>query len=210
MGNTQVTSLHPVQVGADLGTPKVVENVSANTIYYRANPAVSSALSDGNLTEGQEVTITVPTWFVTAEQVDGELEVTPIGQTFTLPETTKVGTSNLEAAAVTGPKINFSGKLEKTETALTIGTAVKVPAGFLFAVYIAIEFEKEATNSIFWVIQYEKGGGEIGQQQIIWGKTAEVGKAMVTLLLTEGQEFKVSKVSGTEAKAAKYSLVKLI
>ena len=75
MGNTQVTSLHPVQVGAGIRTPQVVRNESSNTIYYRANPAVSSSLNDGNLTEHQEVTIIQPTWFVTAEQVDGEIRV---------------------------------------------------------------------------------------------------------------------------------------
>ena len=85
MGATQVTSLHPVKVGADLRAPQVVKNVSSKTIYYRAEPFVSSATNDGSLTENQEVTITNTTWFVAKEPPtsnplepeDGEVRVTP-------------------------------------------------------------------------------------------------------------------------------------
>lgn len=77
MGNTQVTSFHPVQVGASPGTPQVIKNISGATLYYRASPSVSSSSKDGELLKGEEVTVTNATWIVTAEKTDTEISVTP-------------------------------------------------------------------------------------------------------------------------------------
>lgn len=75
MGNTQVTSFHPVQVGASFYTPKIVKNISGATVYYAANPGVSSTVKDGELLGSESVEITNATWFVTAEKTDTEISV---------------------------------------------------------------------------------------------------------------------------------------
>lgn len=120
MGNTQVTSLHPVQVGADAKEQVTVRNESANTIFYRANPFVSSATKDGELLEKEEVTIIQPTWFVTKEQVDGEIRVFAADPS---ASGVTVDTADIESEAVTTAKIANLAVSGAKIAAATIGTA---------------------------------------------------------------------------------------
>ncbi len=121
MGNTQVTSLHPVQVAGDPKAPVIVRNESAKTIYYRANPAVSSSLSDGNLTEHQEVTVIQPTWFVTEKQEDGEMRVFP--PAVVTPGRRLIHSLNavLKESLAVGVYFSVAGLLEKA-TALALSS----------------------------------------------------------------------------------------
>lgn len=102
----QVTKHHPVPVGAGNEAPRVVKNTSSETVYYRAEPFVSSATSDGSLTQNQEVTIITTTWFVTATS---EAEITVMPGATTLPSLTKVGTGNYELESVTAAKLAVDG-----------------------------------------------------------------------------------------------------
>lgn len=130
MGNTQVTSLHPVQVAGDLRSPLVVKNVSSPTIYYRANPFVSSATKDGELAENEEVTITNATWFVTEKPVDGEIRVTPGVVSF-------IATGNLEPDSVTESKIGPEAIDEDSIKAGAVATA-KLASGAVTASKVAV------------------------------------------------------------------------
>jgi len=95
MAASQVNSLHPVPFYASNERPKTIKNLSNTTVYYRANPNVSSSLNDGSLTQNQEVTVVTTTWFVTKattftgsstsvasepQVVEAELETTGVGQ----------------------------------------------------------------------------------------------------------------------------------
>lgn len=130
MGNTQVTSLHPVLVPADPREPQIVKNAggggAAPTIYYRSQPFVSSATNDGNLTEGSEVTIYGNTWFVTKavelasnkkeEPVDGEIHVEDASFTLaSVGSLLKVSGASLEAD-ITGPKLIYETPFEILES----------------------------------------------------------------------------------------------
>lgn len=141
MGNTQVTSFHPVQVGAGFRNPKIVKNVSGATLYGAANPGVSSSVKDWELLEGEEKEIFVDTWVVTTEKTDTEISVSPGQEPITtavpanLPGRRlieSVSAAVLESSAVgTYATINTVAKFEKA-TALKFTTGENALNVFYF------------------------------------------------------------------------------
>jgi hypothetical protein len=203
MGNTQVTSLHPVQVAGDPRAPLIVRNESSKTIYYRANPAVSSSLSDGNLTEHQEVTIIQPTWFVTAEPVDGEVRV------FAGPGTQdQVGAGEIAEEAIDEDTIaaavkrlllgTVAAEAVKTVTQAEGETGIEPSATKSALVTVSIVAKAEATS--FTV----SANGLVVAEQKSTPAAADV-LILGTFLVSPAKKIKVTKVTG-EVSNVKFSV----
>jgi hypothetical protein len=126
MGNTQVTSLHPVRVDGDPREPIIVTNKAAPTIYYRSHEAVSSSLNDGSLAENASVTLYGATWFISAAQTDGEIRVEDASYTLaSVGSLTKVSGANTEAD-LSGYRLHAQAHVVLKESLAESGTEVYI------------------------------------------------------------------------------------
>jgi len=180
----QVTSFHPVQVGASVQTPQVVKNLGA-TVYYRSQEGVSSATNDGNVTEGNSVTIYGRTFFVTAAGTTSDITSTPVAQA---PATTTMpGRREIESVA---------GVIKESST---VGVWATVQTEKLMVQATALKFE--TTEQPLNVFYYDPKLYEIAgrtttltlEQLIMTNATAPTASFIAGL-------YKVATVVGPEKK----------
>ena len=72
---TATPSVNNPQVDVRDGATAVLTNCGGGTLYYKSSPDVTSGSNDGNLTAGQTVTLTGPTYLISTTLVNASVDV---------------------------------------------------------------------------------------------------------------------------------------